>query len=131
MPVRLSLIALAGLPLLAACAVETDREERIRAPAVEVVGEPERCLLVSRIQNTIVHDDYTIDFDMLGSEVYRNTLPNKCPTLGFEERFAYEVSTGQLCDLDHIHVIQSGAAGAGPVCSLGKFVPVRYVEPAG
>jgi hypothetical protein len=131
MPVRLPLLSLAALPLLAACTAEADREQRIRAPAVEVVGEPENCVLVSRIQHTIVHDDYTIDFDMIGNEVFRNTLPNKCPTLGFEESFAYEVSTSQLCDLDHIHVIQSGAAGAGPVCSLGKFVPVRYVEPAG
>jgi hypothetical protein len=131
MPVRLPLFSLAALPLLAACTAEADREQRIRAPAVEVLGEPENCVLVSRIQHTIVHDDYTIDFDMIGNEVFRNTLPNKCPTLGFEESFAYEVSTSQLCDLDHIHVIQSGAAGAGPVCSLGKFVPVRYVEPAG
>ena len=126
-----SLLLIAAVVPIAACADETESTAAVRAPPVEVVGEARSCILVSRIQNTRVHDDYTIDFDMAGNEVYRNTLPNRCPSLGFEERFAYEVSTGQLCDLDHIHVLQGGAAGPGPVCSLGKFVPVRYVEPAG
>ena len=126
-----SLLLIAAVLPIAACAEKTESTAAVRAPAVEVAGEPRNCILVSQIQNTVVHDDYTIDFDMVGNEVYRNTLPNRCPTLGFEEGFAYEVSTGQLCDLDHIHVLQGSAAGPGPVCSLGKFVPVRYVEHAG
>ena len=126
-----SFLLIAAVLPIAACDNGAESTPNLRAPPVEVAGEPVNCILTSRIQNTVVHDDYTIDFDMLGDEVYRNTLPNRCPSLGFEERFAYEVSTSQLCDLDHIHVIQSGAAGSGPACSLGKFVPVRYVEGAG
>ena len=42
--------------------------------------------------------------------------------------FAYEADVGQLCSIDMISVIQRGAAGRGPRCSLGKFVPVRYAE---
>ena len=30
-----------------------------------------------------------------------------------------------------IAVLVGGAAGRGPRCSLGKFTPVRYVEPTG
>jgi len=131
MTMKRSLLLIAAVLPIAACTDEPESTAAVRAPPVEVAGEPRNCILVSQIQSTVVHDDYTIDFDMAGSEVYRNTLPDRCHSLGFEKRFAYEVSTGQLCDLDHIHVIQSGAAGAGPVCSLGKFVPIRYVAHAG
>ena len=75
-----SLLAAAALTL-AACTAEADRDPEIRAPAVEVVGEAENCIQTSRIQNTVVHDDYTIDFHLAGRDVYRNTLPVRCPGL--------------------------------------------------
>src|SRR6478735_3566202 len=93
-----------------------------RAPAVEVLGEPVNCILISRIRNTRVHDDFTIDFLMIGGEVFRNTLPNRCPQLGFEQRIAYEANTGNLCSIDMISVLPAGAAGRGPRCQLGQFV---------
>jgi hypothetical protein len=123
----------AGAALLSFAARSQDGDERppSKAPPVEVIGEAENCITISRIRNTRVHDDYTIDFELGGNDVYRNTLPNRCPQLGFEERFAYEASIGQLCAVDTITVIQGGAVGRGPRCGLGQFVPVRYVEAAG
>ncbi len=118
---------IAAIAPLAACAAEPASSADVSAPAVTVAGAPADCIQTSRIRNTVVQDDYTIDFVLTGSDVYRNTLPNRCPGLGFEERFAYEVSTGQLCQVDTITVLQSGAAGRGPTCGLGEFVPVRYV----
>ncbi|HEU4651983.1 MAG TPA: hypothetical protein VFS49_11280 [Croceibacterium sp.] len=129
---RSLVLAAAIAPLCVACtdeSPETTSAGQSRAPAVEVLGEPVNCILVSRIRNTRVHDDFTIDFVMTGGDIYRNTLPHRCPQLGFEERFGYEASTGNLCAIDMISVIQSGAAGHGPRCQLGQFVPVRYVEP--
>ena len=71
-----------------------------------------------------MHDDQTIDFNMLCGDTYRNTLPNRCPSLGFEERFAYNSTTGQLCSVDVITVLYSdGQRGAG--CGLGSFLPVK------
>ena len=64
----------------------------------------------------------------IGGRFY--ALPNRCPQLGFEERFAYEVSTSQLCSVETIAVITGSAVRGGPRCSLGKFTPVRYAEPA-
>jgi hypothetical protein len=110
---------------LTACAAEPERERLIRAPAVEVVGEPVNCIQTSRIQSTRVRDDYTIDFELAGNQVYRNTLPGRCPSLGFEERFAHTSTTGQLCNVDVITVLQSGGS-RGASCGLGQFVPVRY-----
>ena len=121
---------LIGAALLSVSVRSEDANERpaSKAPPVEVLGEPVSCVTVSRIRGTQVHDDYTIDFNLGGGEIYRNTLPNRCPQLGFEERFAYEVNTGQLCSIDTIAVIVGGAVGRGPRCSLGKFTPVRYSE---
>ena len=121
---------LIGAALLAVSVRSQGAGERpaSKAPPVEVLGEPVSCVNISRIRNTQVHDDYTIDFNLGGGDIYRNTLPNRCPQLGFEERFAYEVSTGQLCSVDTIAVIVGGAVGRGPRCSLGEFVPVRYTE---
>jgi hypothetical protein len=123
--------AAAIVPLCCACAEEPDSAaSQSRAPAVEVLGEPVDCVLVSRIQNTVVHDDFTIDFRLTGGDVLRNTLPTRCPRLGFEQRIAYEVHGGQLCRREMISVIQPGAAGPGPRCQLGAFVPVRVVGSA-
>ena len=119
-------ILIAALPL-AACTTEADSEGDVRAPAVEVVGEPENCIQTSRIRSSRVHDDYTIDFEMTGGQVYRNTLPLRCPGLGFEERFSHSSSTGSLCGVDTITVLYTDR-GRGASCGLGRFVPVRYVD---
>ena len=124
-------LAIATVPLACACAETPETTAQTRAPAVEVLGEPVNCVLVSRIQNTVVHDDFTIDFHLTGGDVLRNTLPARCPRLGFEQRIAYEVHGGQLCRPEMISVIQPGAAGSGPRCQLGPFVPVRVLPTAG
>lgn len=87
------------------------------------VGEPIDCINPRLIRSTHVRDDQTIDFEMSGNTIYRNTLPYKCSSLGFEERFAYKLSTSQLCSVDIITVLQSfgGGLSQGPSCGLGKF----------
>jgi hypothetical protein len=71
-----------------------------------------------------VRDDRTIDFRVTGGRHYRNTLPYRCPELGFERRFAYTLRTSQLCSTDIITVLHSdGPRGAS--CGLGEFVPVE------
>lgn len=125
-----SIVLAATILPLCACAEEPENAAQSRAPAVEVLGEPVNCILVSRIQNIVVHDDFTIDFRLSGGDVFRNTLPSRCPRLGFERRIAYEVHGGQLCQREMISVIQPGAAGTGPRCQLGAFVPVRMAEPS-
>jgi len=116
----------AVLPLTA-CAAEAETRADVRAPPVTIAGEPEDCISTSRIAGTRVHDDYTIDFEMTGGEVYRNTLPGRCPGLGFEERFAYEVHSGQLCQIDTVTVLYTDR-GRGATCRLGQFALVRYVD---
>ena len=124
---RLNALLFAAAALAtAACTAQTQSTADARAPAVSIAGEPEDCIQVSRIAGSRVQDDFTIDFELTGGQVYRNTLPGRCPGLGFEERFAYEVHSGQLCQVDTVTVLYT--SGSGATCRLGPFVPVRYVD---
>jgi hypothetical protein len=98
-----------------------------KAPAARVVGEGISCIPIVQIRSSRVHDDRTIDFDLGGGKVYRNTLPHSCPGLGFEEAFTYETSLSQLCSTDIIYVLQrlGGSLQRGAGCGLGQFVPVE------
>jgi hypothetical protein len=97
-------------------------------PAATPTGEPVNCVSISRIRETRVHGDSTIDFIMNGGKVFRNTLPNSCPSLGFEERFLYKTSTSELCSVDIITVLQSPGTSRGASCGLGQFQPVALVK---
>jgi hypothetical protein len=110
-------IALAG-PALAR-PLKPEQEAKIQ-PA----GPPVNCISNHQISETRVRDDSTIDFYMLGGKVYRNKLPNSCPQLGFEERFGYETSIDQLCNVDIIHVLYSSPPMRGASCGLGQFQPI-------
>lgn len=95
-------------------------------PAAAVpTGPAVNCITIRNIRNTNVIDDQTIDFVMNGRQTYRNTLPNKCPQLGFERAFGYSTSVPQLCSVDIITVlVQGGGLSRGASCGLGPFVPI-------
>lgn len=127
--------SLLALPLVALFvappALAESRAERRAALKASFVpdGEPVDCVLISQIQETRVLDDQTIDFVMRNRQVFRNTLPNRCPQLGFEEAFGYRTSIAQLCRVDVITVIQTGGGPrTGATCGLGRFQPMKPVE---
>ncbi len=129
----LSAVAMLAAPLLAAaglsaCAQQPPRE----AKPMVAVGEPVSCVPLNRIRETRVIDDQTIDFRLVNNEIYRNTLPNKCPGLNIDRSFSYKTSQTQLCNVDIITVLHTGAAGyRGASCGLGQFVPVKPADDAG
>lgn len=91
------------------------------------IGEQVNCLDLVRIRNTRVLDDQTILFYMRGNEVYKNTLPNKCPGLGFEKTFTYSTSLSRLCNTDIITVLYTTPVQRGASCGLGMF---QRIDPA-
>jgi hypothetical protein len=122
----LASLALLGLAAVAsgpagARPLKPEQEARIRP-----VGKAESCIPLTRIRETRVRDDQTIDFYTLGGRVYRNRLPHSCPQLGFEEKFLYKTSLSHLCSTDIITVLVSGGPGTsrGASCGLGQFQPV-------
>jgi hypothetical protein len=92
------------------------------------VGKPVDCINRNMIQSTNVRDDHTIDFIVSGNKVYRNILPNNCPSLASERRFLYKTSISQLCSVDIITVLYSAAdLSRGASCGLGKFQPMSKI----
>ncbi len=98
-------------------------------PAATPAGAPVSCIPLVQIQESRVRDDWTIDFRVSGTKWYRNTLPNRCYSLGFEKAFSYQTSLSQLCNVDIITVFASGPGG-GPrgSCGLGQFQPVTLAK---
>ena len=113
---------------LAAAAVVTPATASEKGvPAATPAGDAVNCIQLNQIRQTHVRSDGVIDFDLSGKRAYRNTLDAACPGLGFEERFSYSVSNGQLCSSDLITVLQS-TGGRGATCGLGKFQPVGVAK---
>jgi Family of unknown function (DUF6491) len=91
---------------------------------------PQDCVITSRIDQTDAIDDQNIIFRMRGDQVYRNTLPRKCPGLERENRIAYESVSSRLCNIDTITVLEDFGVGFRPgfTCRLGEFVPLSPAE---
>ena len=117
-----------GIAVLLLVATAATARDRNAVPEATAVGDAVGCVNLRNIQSTRVHGDSTIDFYMTGGKVYRNILPNSCPSLGFEERFLYKTSLSQLCSVDIITVLQSPGLSPGPSCGLGKFQPVKLTS---
>lgn len=125
----LSASMVAGLTL-AACTQERPQDRPAVTPAAQVVGEPRSCVPLTQIRSTQVRDDWTIDFMGPGDTVWRNTLTQRCPSLGFEKAITYETSLSQLCSTDIVYVLRNvgGTPERGGACGLGEFVPVRLEQ---
>lgn len=133
---RMTSILLLSAAALASCAAPASDQragsgQSKNVPAVRVVGTPVSCLPLQSIRESRVRDDWTIDFRTNGNRWYRNTLPNRCNSLGFERAFSYATSLTQLCNVDIITVI-ANTGGSGPInrgsCGLGQFTPVELVK---
>jgi hypothetical protein len=134
---RLTITAVGAAVLVAGCAGSGGtaggdtpaRAQKTMIPA----GDAVTCVTLTQIRNTNVVDDQTIDFVMNDGTVLRNTLPNRCPGLGFQRAFSYSTSLSRLCNVDIITVVNTGGGPVrGASCGLGQFVPVKPAEaPAG
>ncbi len=96
-------------------------------PSYQPSGKPVDCIPIRSIRSSSVKDDRTIDFEVNNKRIYRNILPNSCPSLGFEKRFSYATSLSQLCSVDIITVLWNAGPGLQPgaSCGLGKFQPME------
>lgn len=117
-----SMILCLGAVVLASCAQKPPQPAQTMIPA----GDPMACVQIGQIRSTRVIDDQTIDLQLRNGTILRNTLPIRCPGLGFERAFSYRTSIPQLCNVDIITVvIQGGGPQIGASCGLGMFVPVK------
>ncbi len=123
--------ALLAAASLSACSSQVQSPDATGdVPPVRVTGAAENCLNTRNIRTSHVQSDRVIDFEMTGGQVYRNTLPNRCPGLGFERAFSYDTTVGRLCNPDIIYVLRdtAGRIERGAGCGIGNFVPVDYTD---
>lgn len=110
---------LVSLAFLAAAAPAADR-----VPVATPAGEAWNCIPIVGIGQSLVRSDDVIDFVMRDRRVYRVTLPNGCPGLGFERRFSYATSLSRLCAQDIVTVFSTAPVQRGASCGLAPFQPV-------
>ncbi len=124
---RISMIAAAGLAIALAASPSVAKNGKDKADPYVATGKPVDCIPITQIRSTTVRDDRTIDFETGSRRIYRNVLPNSCPSLGFEKRFSYATSLSQLCSVDIITVLwnQGGGLQRGASCGLGQFQPME------
>ena len=120
------------IPLIAACALAAAApgaaRDRNAVPEATPAGKPVTCIPISQIRESLVRNDRVIDFRTNGNRYYRVTLPNACPSLGFERRFAYATSLSQLCSTDIITVLYQNPVQRGASCGLAEFQPVTLAK---
>ncbi|AJP70812.1 hypothetical protein [Sphingomonas hengshuiensis] len=122
-------LLLAASALLLAAAPGTAGQRRDTVPEATPAGKPVSCLRLTDVRESIVRDGQTIDFVTRGGKVYRNTLDGgKCPGLDFERRFLHKTSTGDLCSVDIITVLNAPGIQPGASCGLGPFQPVTLAK---
>ena len=89
-------------------------------------SEPVKCIRLAAIDRTEIIDDRRIAFHMRNREIYVNNLDHACPDLRRDRAFGYQTSTGRLCSVDVITILDRFASGLsrGATCRLGMFSPV-------
>lgn len=123
------MIAVAATSVWAAAPETAKSSPSSRVPAATPIGPAQNCVHLSDIRESRVLNDQTIDFHLRNGKVLRNTLPHKCPQLGFERAFSYKTSLSQLCNVDIITVlIQGSGPHQGASCGLGMFQPVQITK---
>ena len=124
------LVLILTTALLASGSSAIARHEAKGPPPARETGEAVDCLSIPQIRESRVRSDSVIDFRTGANKWSRNTLPNSCPSLGFEEKFLYKTSLSQLCSVDIITVLHStgGQLTQGASCGLGKFQPIELVK---
>lgn len=117
--------------LLALVAAPGAARDRDAVPSAIPTGPARNCVPITQLRDSLVRSDRVIDFRTSGGRdrYYRVTLPQSCPGLGFERRFSYATSLGQLCAQDIITVLyQAGGPTRGASCGLAPFQPVTIAR---
>jgi hypothetical protein len=104
------------------------RDRRPAVPDAMPAGEARTCVPLTALRESLVRSDRVIDFHTAGDHYYRVTLPQACPGLGFERRFGYATSIGQLCAQDIITVLYATGGMRGASCGLAPFQPVTIAR---
>lgn len=85
--------------------------------------ESERCIRLSMLDSIDILNNRQIIFKMRGGDLLLNELPHRCAGLRPYSTIMYRTTTGRLCDVDVITIVESLGGGLQPTvsCGLGRF----------
>ncbi len=88
-------------------------------------GKKVNCINARQIQSTDVLDNQSVLFKLSGGTYYINHLPNRCSGLKMQDGFSYEQrGSSDLCNVDVIKPVRTGAGASYGPCPLGEFEEV-------
>jgi hypothetical protein len=112
----------------AAQAKPADREaELARALQGRVAGEPVDCIDLHRIRSSRIIPGTAIIYDA-GSVLYVNRPDNGAEELTQWDTMVTRTSTGRLCSIDTVNMVDMSSRSFRGVVFLGDFVPYRRVR---
>ena len=121
----LSSLVFVGCFTLVSCAASPAGTPSNAGSEAAAVSESPICLSAHLIDHTQAVDDNTLLFTMRDGKVWKNTLIGRCVGLSFNQGFAYETATDDICsNRQPIRLLHSGA-----ICELGAFTPVPPAAP--
>lgn len=116
-----------ALALLTLTAAAGDSSELDKALAGRVPGTPVSCIDSSLADGPQIIDNRTLIYRGAG-RLWRNTLPDACPSLTGDVILVVDVHGGQLCRNDRFRTILRGTGIPSGFCRLGDFVPYSRVK---
>jgi len=125
-------LAVAMLPVaLAGCAgnlrdsgsSERAQQRLAEALAGRTAGEPVDCVANHQLDNPQIIDNRTLLYRESGQRIWRNDLPDACPSLRPDSIIIVKLYGSNLCRNDMIQPVERGARIPGAMCRLGRFTP--------
>ena len=131
---RLPALLAASMLLLSGSAAvakpKLDPEARLaRALEGRVAGEPVDCIQLSRVNSTQIIDHTAIIYDT-GSTLYVNRPKSGLDQLDRWDTMVTKSFSSQLCSIDVVRLLDTGARIETGVVFLGDFVPYRRIRTA-
>lgn len=122
----LAALALGGCtPTAEMQASQRARADRELAEALKgrVPGKPVSCVRADRVNGPQVIDDNTILYRESGVRVWRNDLPDGCPSLHGDPLLVLELHGSEICENDIFRVVDRASSMPMGSCRFGKWTP--------
>ncbi len=117
-----------ALALLTLVAAKSDGTPLEKALAGRVAGPPVACIDSHVADGPQVIDNRTLLYRSAG-KVWRNDLPDACPSLDDDSILIVEMFGSRLCRNDHFRTVERGTSIPGAICRFGDFTPYSKAKP--
>lgn len=100
-------------------------KDKIDVAALPATGETRRCLPLGSIRSTQPVNDKVIMVRTGTNSWYRNDLRTACSALRHDSTIVHKPTSGMMCEMDIIQLVDPTSRMGFGSCSLGAFTPVE------